>query len=164
MRDEQYERLNKLEPTRRQLFEYGWALKELAEGLTSHGVWDMFRHIDQAQRYLTEFRSHFVKTDELTEKEANFSAGLHTYMRKCMDSHLGTMLYSMISEGRGKAIWYAFIKGLIIYKKHFDSAMMRANMAYETDKSTDNLFMLKALAMWGEQENFNDAIEWLKGS
>lgn len=96
--EKEYERLTKTEATKGQMMEYGWAIKELAEGLSAHSVWDMFRHVEAAQRYLAEFKGNFTKTPELNEKEAEIASGLHTYMRKGMDSSLSCILYRMISE------------------------------------------------------------------
>jgi hypothetical protein len=151
--DKEYEKLNKTEPTRSQCLEYSWALKALAEGLTERSVWHMFRHIDQALRYLTEFRGHFVQTPKLNEKEAAVSANLHTYMRKGMDGPLSVMMYRMIAENRGKPVWFAFCKALAkdIKKMNYREAFKAAHLPLELDGSTDNILMLSLLQMWEEE-------------
>jgi|ERR1035441_83331 hypothetical protein len=154
-----YETLNKTEPTRDQMLEYSWAIKELSEGLTSHSVWDMFRHVETAQRHLTEFKGHFIETPKLDENEGNLAGALHTYMRKGMDSPLSVMLYRMIAEDRGTPVWYAFVKGLAANKRSYREAIQAADAGWEVNKTTDNLLMLECLRIWGDQ-NFADAMAW----
>jgi hypothetical protein len=146
--EKEYERLNKTEATRYQLMEYSWAIKALAEGLTAHNVWEMFRQVETAQRYLSEFKGHFTKNPELNEAECEMASGLHTYMRKGMDSPLSVMLYRMIAENRGTPVWYAFVKGLVANKRNYSAAINAAAVQNELDKSTDNLLMYEALCMW----------------
>lgn len=157
--DKEYERLNKTEPTRWQMMEYSWAIKALSEGLTAHSVWDMFRHVETAQRYLSEFKGHFTKNPELNEAEANIAQGLHTYMRKGMDSALSCILYRMVAENRGTPVWFAFVKGLVANKNNYRAAIRAADTQNDLDKTTDNLLMLKALEMW-EQE-WLDPQDWV---
>lgn len=158
--EKQYEKLNSTEATKHQLLELSFAIKELAEALSEHSVWSMFRHITLSQRYLSEFKGHFVETPKLTENEGNFAGALHTYMRKGMDCPLGTMLYRMISEDRGTPVWYAFVKGLVTNKRSYPLAYQAADHQYRLDETTDNLLMLNALAIWGDQ-NFPDALDWV---
>ena len=157
--EREYERLNKTEATKGQMMEYGWAIKELAEGLSAHSVWDMFRHVEAAQRYLTEFKGNFTQTPKLNEAEANIASGLHTYMRKGMDSSLSCILYRMISENRGLPVWYAFVKGLVANKNSYQAAIHAADAQHDMDKTTDNLLMLKALEMWGDE--WLDPQDWI---
>jgi hypothetical protein len=157
--EKEYERLNKTEATRWQMMEYSWAIKALAEGLSARSVWEQFRNIEQAQRYLTEFRSHFTKAPELNEKEANLAMGLHTYMRKGMDSNLSCMLYRMVAEGRGVGVWYAFVKGLAANKNNYQAAIREAHNQQNLDKSTDNQLMYHALCMW--ENEWLDPQDWV---
>jgi hypothetical protein len=107
----EHDRLTKTEATKWQMMEYSWAIKALAEGLTGNNVWDQFRHIETAQRYLSEFKGHFTKNLKLSEEEANLARGLHTYMRKGMDSDLSCILYNLISESRGLPRLVCFCQG-----------------------------------------------------
>lgn len=157
--EKEYERLCKIEPTKCQIMDYGWAIRELAEGLSDHSVWDMLRHVETAQRYLTEFKGHFTKNPELNEAEAYIASGLHTYMRKGMDSSLSCILYSMIAENRGLPVWYAFVKGLVANKNNYYAAIAAADVQHDLDKTTDNLLMLKALEMWGDK--WLDPQDWI---
>jgi hypothetical protein len=156
-----YEKLNKTDPTRWQMMEYGWAIRELSEGLSAHNVWDMFRHVESAQRYLSEFKGHFIETPKMDEKEAALASCMHTYMRKGMDSPLSVMLYRMISEDRGTPVWYAFVKGLAANNRFYGKAIQAANAEWEVNETTDNLFMLECLRMWKDQD-FDDVLKWLK--
>lgn len=160
-KDQEYERLHNTEPARRQMFEYCWAIKELSEGLTERNVWDMFRHIETAQRHLDEFRGNFIKTPVLTDDECEIASALHTYMRKSMDCPLGTILYRLIDENRGLPIWYSFIKGLHANNRRYQAGITAADNEYNLNRTTDNLLMLEALRMW-EDYDFTDAYDWIK--
>lgn len=155
----EYNRLNKTEATKWQLMEYSWAIKALAEGLTAHSVWDMFRHVETAQRYLSEFKGHFTKNPELNEKEADLARGLHTYMRKGMDSSLSCMLYRMVDENRGTPVWFAFVKALAANKNSYRAAIAAADAQCDMDKTTDNVLMYHALCMW--ENEWLDPQDWV---
>lgn len=157
--EKEYERLSKTEATKYQTMEYGWAIKELAEGLSAHSVWEMFRHVETAQRYLTEFKGHFTKNPELNEKEAEIASGLHTYMRKGMDSPLSVMLYRMVAESRGTPVWWAFVKGLVANKNNYREAIRVADAQCDIDNTTDNTLMLQALRMW--EDEWLDPQDWI---
>lgn len=161
--EKEYKRLGETEATKWQMMEYSWAIKALAEGLTERSVWRQFSKIEDTLRYLNEFRGHFTKNPELNGKEADFASNLHTYMRKVMDSPLSVILYRMIAENRGTPVWWSFVKGLVSSKNNFKEAINKANLQYNTDKTTDNLIMYQALRIW-EDQNFSDAIKWLKGT
>ena len=160
--DKLFTELREKELTRPQVLELGWALKELAEAMTERSAWDTLRHVSQAERYITEFRGNLIPVPELTKAEANLSASLHTYMRKGMDSHLSIMLYRMVSENRGIAVWYGFVKGLAANKNDFRDAINAADAVYHGTDTTDNLLMLQALWMW--EDDFKYALDWLKGT
>ena len=165
--NELYKTLHEKEPTRYEMLEYGWALKELAEGVTGRSLWDVLRHVSNAERYLAEFRGKMIPTPDLDTGEANIAIALHTYMRKGMDSPLGVILYRLISENKGLPVWYAFVKAInansnLKNKKHiYQIAIRNAEGVYRTgNDNTDNLLMLSALQMWGE--DFNDFFDWGK--
>jgi len=165
--DELYKQLNGKEPTRYEMLEYGWALKELAEGVTGRSLWEVLRHVDSAERYLKEFRGKMVPTPDLSNKEANLAAGFHTYMRKGMDCPLGTMLYHLIANNQGTPVWFAFVKSIAASKdkmknRIYHSAIKAAEDVYRLGNQTsDGLMMLCALRMW--EEDFNDAVSWVRG-
>lgn len=159
--ENQYEDLNKKELTRYEIMELSWAIGKLAEALNDHSTWQALQHVQSAQRDLTAFVGKIVPLPKLNAKEGNLSRALHTYMRKGMDSHLSVMLYRMIAENRGMAVWYAFIKGLSANKLDFRVGMEAACMAAGADGNTDNLLMKSALWMW--KEDFRNALEWMKG-
>lgn len=145
-----YERLNKTEPTRRQMLEYDWAIKELAEGLTGRSVWEIQHHVQQAERRLTEWKSNFLEVPKLNEKEADMASSLHTYMRKYMDGPLSCMMYRMVAEGRGASVWFAFVKGLVSFKMRYREGINAAHNQYDLDQTTDNALMYYMLEMWEE--------------
>lgn len=166
--DALYKQLNEKEPTRHEMMEYGWALKELAEGVTSRSMWEIMRHVDRAEHYLAEFRGNMIPTPALSKAESNLAVGFHTYMRKGMDCPLGTMLYHLISANKGLPVWYAFLKGVAANSamkstKHiYQIAIRAAENAYHLGQETgDNLMMLSALRMW--EDDFADAVSWVKG-
>lgn len=165
--DALYKKLNEKEPTRYEMLEYGWALKELAEGVTGRSLWEIMRHVDAAERYLSEFRGKMIPTPDLTDAEAELSAGFHTYMRKCMDCPLGTILYRLIAENKGLPIWYAFVKSIAGSKDRmknriYHTALKVAEDTYHLgNQNTDGLLMVSALRMW--EDDFNHAITWVKG-
>lgn len=165
--NELYKKLSEKEPTRWEMLEYGFALKELAEGVTARSVWEALRHVDAAERHLSEFRGNMVPTLEITEAEANWSASLHTYMRKGMDCPLGTMLYRLIAESKGRPVWFAFVKAVMANskmknKKHIYSIAIRAakDTYHLGNDNTDSLLMVSALSMW--EDDFENAFRWVK--
>jgi len=149
-----------------QTTELGFAIKELGDGVSSRYVLDALRHSRNAQHYITEFISNVVPTPNLNAVEADHSSCLHTYMRKGMDSPLGNILWSLINEGRGKAIWYAFVRGIAVIdynaKKTYQFGIASAEEERHNGHDTsDDLFMLNALRMW--EDDFPDAWEWIGG-
>ena len=167
-----YKELNEKELTRYQLLDLTFGMKELADAIGARNAWETLRHTREAIRHLQEFRGQIIPTHTLTEDEANLSAALHTYMRKGMDCPLGTVLYRLISEDRGKNIWYSFIKALAAERNNpkmvkktpkslYHSAMAGADSAYDmASDTTDDLFMLSALRMW--EHEFHLALEWME--
>lgn len=163
-----YKTLNEKEPTRYEMLEYGWAIKELAEGITARSVWEALRHIDQAERYLAKFRGNMIPASELTEAEAGWARAFHTYMRKGMDCPLGTILYRLIAENKGLPVWYAFLKGVAANSKMkstkhiYGIAIKTAEDTYHLgQEETDNLLMLSCLRMW--EDDFDNAVSWVRG-
>ena len=163
--DSLYKQLHEKEPTRYEMLEFGWALRELAEGSTARNLWECLHHVTKAERYLAEFRGKMIPTPDLNEAEANIAINLHTYMRKCMDCPLGTILYRLIAENKGLPVWYAFVKSVakdINPKWAYRNAIQAAEGMYRTgNDNTDNLLMLSALRMW--EDDFANALEWMKG-
>lgn len=158
--------LREKELTRYQLLELTWAMKELAEAIGERYAWDTLRHTTNALRYINEFRGNILPTPELTKEEANMSANLHTYMRKLMDCPLGTMLYALISENRGTAIWYVFVNAIVSNPEKnkvriYEFAMRKAEEMYKVNNTTDDLFMLSTLRLW--EDDFPNAMTWAKG-
>jgi hypothetical protein len=171
-----YEELHEKQLTRNDTLNLSWAMQELAKSFSAHNAWDALNQVNTAQRHLNEFRGAIVPSEPLTEQEANLSIGLHTYMRKCMDCPLGTLLYRLISESRGTNIWYAFVKGVNDFQKSPKKHVLRSHCIHEAginsadacyrvaSNTSDDLFMLSALRMWGEDvKEFSRALEWLEG-
>lgn len=48
-------------------------------------------------------------------------------------------------------------------KTAFRDALHAADGQRDMDKTTDNGLMYHALSMWGEYENFPDALKWVYG-
>lgn len=157
------EHLSKTEPTQGQMLEYYLAIKTLVESLTHCDVLSIFRNVDNALFHLERFRGQFIDRTTLTGKQSILSRRLHTYIRKCMDNHIGYILDEMITNKRGLTIWYGFIKGLSSNKNSYHKAIKEADHVYNLNKVTDNFIMLGLLQMW-EKENFADAINWLNNN
>ena len=167
-----YKELHEKELTRGIILDLTFGMKELADAIGSHSAWDALRCTRNAQRHLEEFRGKLVPAPDLTEDEANLSASLHTYMRKGMDCPLGSMLYTLIAQDRGRAVWYAFIKALNaeltspkMSKRTPKYLHQRASAAAESvyrlaNDSADDLFMLSSLQLW--EDSFDSAMEWLE--
>jgi len=167
--NELYKKLHETEPTRYEMLEYCWALRELAEGASARNLWEVLHHVTKAERYLTEFRGKMVPTPELSNAEGNMAIAMHTFIRKGMDCSLGTILYRLIAENKGIPVWYAFVKAVVANKaiknkKHIYQLAIRASEnAYSTgNDNTDNLLMLSALRMW--EDDFENFLDWGKES
>jgi hypothetical protein len=143
----------------------GFAIAELGEAISSQKMEDCLRHAQNAQKYINEFANNVAPSPALTEKEADYSASLHTYMRKGMiDSPLGSMMWSLINESRGEAIWFAFIKAVAnskyVAKEAFHEGMKAAKeQLHKGHNTTDDWLMYSCLQMW--EEGFPDALEWI---
>lgn len=167
--DQLFEELRKKELGRQHIFALSVAMKELADAISGHSIWDALRHTTQCIRYVNEFRGDAVPAQTLTEDQAELSAAFHTYMRKGMDCPLGTMLYRLISENRGVNIWYAFVKGVhneqknpkCTWKRAYYEAIQSAENVYSNSNDTDDLLMLSALKLW--EDGFANAVSWVKG-
>jgi hypothetical protein len=131
--------------------------------LTDHNWLRRLQRVAKAESHLSVFRSKANSTPPFSSDEASLSANLHTYMRKGMNDPLGTLLYRLIAEDRGKPVWYAFIKG--IANSHNSSAYKDGIKAAQEEclmgnYGTDSVLMLSALELW--ETDFENAWDWAR--
>jgi hypothetical protein len=141
--------------------ELAWAIKELAEAMTERYLQRVMCHSKNALHYIHEFYGMVAPAPELTENEAEHCRALHTYMRKGMDGPLSVLLYRLIDESRGTAIWYSFVKSLVAnkgnYREAFNDASKERHNGHDT---TDDVLMLAAIEMW--KDDFKYAWEYIE--
>lgn len=141
----------------RQTLPLAWAIKDIAEGMAERRAMSAIHHSTRAIKHLNEFINELAGVPELTDVEANTCIALHTYMRKGMDCHLGSMLWLLVNEGRGNAIWYAFVKGLVANKGNYELAIREADRCYRSGHETsEDLIMLSSLHLW--KEDFENGV------
>jgi hypothetical protein len=151
----------KVTESNRQTAAFG--LKYIAEAFSSYDGDDFVRHIKGGMRYLQEFLGDVNPLPSLTEKEADVTRNLHTYLRKGNDEPYSCIIYPMVSESRGLNIWYAFTKSLAndVKKLNYHEALHQAQKAYrDGSDTTDDGIMLAALKMW--ETDWKYTKEWFK--
>jgi hypothetical protein len=117
--------------------------------------------INKTIRLLNEFVYDVYPAPTLTEEEASLSSCLHTYQRKYMDNYLSIMLYRLISENRGKNVWYSFIKSVIKNKYNVKQALREAREIASDLNTTDDSLMYGCLEIWND-DGLEDAIKEIK--
>lgn len=150
---------NKKELTEWNMQTLGFAMRELgsAFGHRRDNGFEIIHDVKQSQRYLDTFMGEVIPTPNLTPAGAELSQTLHSYMRKCMDGPLSSMLYTMISESRGLRVWVSFVHGLIDNRYKFDRALTMAERAYrEGSDGTDDMFMKCLLEQWRDCDGQDD--------
>lgn len=93
--------------------ELGNAVEHLGRALSSPFNDEVLREASWAINSIQKFQGEIKPTPKLTKEEANWSASIHTYFRKYMDSPNSCILYRMVAEDRANNTWYNFIKELI---------------------------------------------------
>jgi hypothetical protein len=138
----------------------GQALGTIADALVEQRKYVPGK-LGRAIQALTETINAIAPAGEFTEEEANLSANLHTYFRKYEDSHLSSMLWSFVNEGRGIRVWIAFIKDLYENgaSKHYHVENGIKRLA--RPETTDEYAVFHLLAMWEENGGLKSAIEQL---
>lgn len=141
--------------------ELAYAVTELGHALSTPWKDECMRRVQTAQRNIDRFMGEMVPMPKLTEKLANVSSSLHTYLRKYDDSNLSVILYRMIDESQGMLVWLAFCQGLLDHDGDQREALDVAARACYEDKRTMNIIMEHALRMWDE-ESFAEMIKNLR--
>lgn len=141
------------------------AIGELAECFEWRGDEkdSVVSHARRAHNLISAFLGDAEPSPLLTEDEAELSSTLYTYLRKYEDTKLSVILYRMISENRGKAVWIAFVKALVEHKKsklRIREAISSAAMAAD-NMPTDFTIMECALCIWNEQGGIKQALAWV---
>ncbi len=128
----------------------GWALQAAAKAMTESRFGDVQREAGQAMRYLTEFVNVLNPSPNLTEAEANWARAAHTYMRKCCDDPVTTLLYNLIARSDGWNVWAAFVKAAVA-GEGFQQAVFAAKDVCHTEDNPPNTYMACALEAWNKQ-------------
>lgn len=143
------------------MYYVGLALKNLGEAVSiqqnrQESGARMATAISSANNNLTEFLNNINTIPPLTEREANISASLHTFMRKGMDDPLSIILYHMIAQGRGVSMWHTFVKNVTGKNGNLD--FHRGERAMEQEDTLgffDNIVMRQCIHAF--KDGFNDA-------
>jgi len=147
----------------------GFAIKDLGDAVTCDydGVgrsYEIINSVERAQHHLTEFFGLLKKTPELSDDEAELCRCLHTYMRKCMDSHTGSMLYNFIHEDYSPFVWYSFVKGLIANDFDFREALEDVETQIRDVGENNDRAFLHLLWIWFEHENGQSDVDEVKNN
>ncbi len=140
-----------------QTYHLAYAVQELGRALGERYTLSAINHAEQAIRNISEFIGDVAPTPELTEVEGEVARNLHTYMRKYMDGPLSCILYRLISDSKGLAIWYAFVKGLVQSNGNYQKAMVSVDEMSQEHGDTDSLLMESSLRLW---EDFKSDKVW----
>lgn len=132
--------------------EIAFALTELGGAMHERMDGRVEQMVGNAIRYLTQFLGNVKPAPKLSEDEAAFSSAAHTYMRKCWDAPLGTMLYRFIADSKGFGVWCAFCQGAVANKYDLREALEIADTYYHDHEDPDNLYMLCALQTWSQAD------------
>ena len=157
--------------TRQQRMTAAFALRALAGAFSSEDRPDDFiREVVSSKRYMDEFIQSVNKVPELTEDEAEVSASVHTWLRKCCDTPYGTILYACIHENRGLLVWVAFIKKLHkmavaskmkMTQRDFNAAIYEAKRAHHVmEGTTEDLITYCCIQMLAD--DWKSICDWLK--
>lgn len=152
---------DRLELNTNQRMILGQAIAKLGEAVGQPFRDNFVSDVTRAQNYCQQVLGDIVPAPKLSEKDAELSSKLHTYLRKYADGPLSVILYRMIAEDRGKAVWYAFVKGLNANSFILGNAIQCAQQQADENRSTDDTILVMALQLWDKQE-FKDMIEEIK--
>lgn len=139
-----------------------YAMKELLEALAERRRSFVPRYIATTQMYLNRFLEQTIPLPELNDKSAELSHSLHTYLRKYCDDETTTVLYNLVSEGRGTRVWYEFVNNLARNEKNPKQVRISLRGLVEIDQKTlDERIMSAILWAWGE-EDITKAVQDIK--
>lgn len=133
------------------------AIKELAEAITADTEDRLKLHLRKAEAAISSLREEVSPPMTLEEEAAEWSMALHTFMRKCDDSLVGTALYKAIDEGRGINAWYRFVLWSRS-SRGYQSAIWKAKEGMET---TDELIMVALIEAWALR-SYTEALMWIE--
>lgn len=129
--------------------EIAYAIAELGGAMHERMDGRVEQQVGAAIRHLTQFLGNVKPAPTLSEADAAFSQAAHTYMRKCWDSPLSTLLYRLISDSKGFGVWAAFCQGAVVHGMDLREALETADIYYDDhSEDSDNLVMLCALRLW----------------
>lgn len=99
---------------------------------------------------------------KVTDKEADLSREIHTFLRKGEDSPAAFILYTLINKDQGINVWYEFVR-LILTKVKPVRAMNAIEMIRIGCHNDNNWLMLNALESWIAEGGMVRFDEWQKG-
>jgi hypothetical protein len=144
--------------SRHQQLLIAWAVKDLGESLSERDARSTRRKCQAAMRNLRELDASFEPNEvELTERECELSAFLHTMLRKGEDSGASSILYRMVSQGQAKNIWYKFIKKAL-------AARRVPNIEDLNSDNFEDMTMHFLLYDWVQTGNFKRHMETFRKS
>jgi hypothetical protein len=114
---------------------------------------DVKREAGNALRHIGEFLSDISPSPTLDVREADFARAAHTYLRKYCDDSLTTLLYRLIADGKGWAVWAAFVKGAVANNLDYHEAQRDAETYYHDNIDIpENCYMRCALGAWPKKD------------
>lgn len=157
----------KREYTADQKCEILWAIEYAAKAAGHRFAYETDRDISLAINSLTEFVNKAKPAPEHDEKTAAASRAMHTYLRKCCDSAITTLLHYLVSNNTGRGVWHALCKG--VYEHVNDKVphphdIMDCVERYhdENDELVDNTIVFYVIKAWWEQNNHKDFMRMIK--
>lgn len=102
------------------IWELAMAVKHLGDALAARRnyAWQTVNEASRAHNYLSRFFDESSDV-ERTEEESEWSASLHTWLRKCDDSHIGCVIYNFWDRQLGANAWFTLVR-LLMKKKLVD--------------------------------------------
>lgn len=144
--------------TTHELSDLGYAVKNLGEAFF-HAP-DRMRVVNlarQAANNIAAFLGAQQQGERLTDKECEWSRGLHTCLRKYDDSPVSCILYKMIAENRADPVWREFIHVLVKTKNIREA--LDASDRVSDDGPTDWMIFQQSLRIWNEGKGMKSAVK-----
>lgn len=147
----------------------GLSIKHLGEAVSLRSdakEYEILREISQAEKNLNELRQLF-NVNEWSEKHAELSRCIHTYIRKYGDSAQESLLYFLINQEMGYDMWKTFVSeisneikdGKILNSSHYIIKKAKRTIQDKLlDASPNDKIMGYAIICWTPDENMLDFI------
>lgn len=144
-------------------------LAKLIGGRIDDAPRDNLRHLQNAQRYMDEALASISPAPPVPDEVAALSALFHSFLRKCDDTPVSSLLYRWINRNRGMRAWLAFIGSIHAAQAAAGSVSVRAvgvalraaDAAAEAS-SCDDEEMTLLLRTWVTHDMVTSVMEWGK--